>query len=196
MVVGLTGGIGSGKTLVSKVFNQLGVPIYYSDLRAKELSNTHPEIVTLVKKEFGEDIYVSEKLDRKKVASIVFSDQSKLEKLNAIVHPVVKQDFELWYERYKKSPYIIKEAAIIVESGLANQVDKLILVTAPIEKRIERVIKRDQISEKDVRERMNKQLSDKEKIPYANYIIKNDDTQLVIPQILEIHQSLIKNLKN
>ncbi len=189
--VGITGGIGSGKSTVCKIFETLGVPVYYSDYEARVLSDTHPDIVAGVKKLFGDDIYVSGKMDRKSVGEIVFKDKEKLEALNKIIHPVVASHFESWKNRHNHYPYILKEAAILFESGAYKQVDKIITVSAPKELRISRVVKRDGISREEVLTRISNQMEDEEKIKKSDYVIKCNDIDLVIPQVVRIHQELL-----
>ncbi len=189
--IGITGGIGSGKSTVCKVFELLGVPVYNSDLEAKKIQNEDAGVKTAILKEFGESILNPDgMIDRTLLAAIVFNDKEKLQKLNSIVHPAVARHFDNWLELNKSSNYVIKEAAILIESGAHKTVDKIILVLAPIEVRINRTIKRDKISEELVRQRINNQLSDEEKIKRSDFIIYNDEQQLLIPQIIAIHEQL------
>ncbi len=190
--VGITGGIGSGKSTVCKIFETLKVPVYYSDFEARVLSDSHPEIVLGVKKMFGEDIYVEGKMDRKRVGEIVFNNRSKLEALNQIIHPVVADHFENWKNNHKHYPYILKEAAILFESGAFKQVDKIITVTAPVDLRIDRVVKRDGLSKDDVQTRINNQMDDEAKISQSDFVIYCNDIELVIPQVVEIHEKLLE----
>ena len=195
LVVGLTGGIGSGKSTVAKVFQALKVPVFNSDDEAKNNINKDPELVNSITKEFG-DVYRNGELDKVKLAEIVFNDATALEILNSLVHPKVAECFQNWVAKNSAAPIVIKEAAILIESQAYQHVDKIILVAAPEPLRISRVIGRDNVSEKKVKSRMKAQLSDKEKIPYADFVIVNDDTQLVVPQILKVHEELILSLKN
>lgn len=190
LLVGLTGGIGSGKTTVAKVFKTLGVPIFNSDVVAKNIINNNKDVVTAIKAEFG-NIYKNEILDNSKMANIVFNDKSALKKLNSIIHPKVAVQFKNWIEEYQNEPIIIKEAAILIESEAYKTMDEIILVTAPEDIRIKRVIKRDNSSQEKVQRRIFAQLSDEAKKEYANYIINNDDKELVIPQILKVYEALI-----
>ncbi|MGB0882198.1 MAG: dephospho-CoA kinase [Vicingaceae bacterium] len=190
LLVGLTGGIGSGKTTVAKVFKTLGVPIFNSDVVAKNIINNNKDVVTAIKAEFG-NIYKNEILDNSKMANIVFNDKSALKKLNSIIHPKVAVQFKSWIEEHQNEPIIIKEAAILIESEAYKTMDKIILVTAPEDIRIKRVIKRDNSSQEKVQRRIFAQLSDEAKKEYANYIINNDDKELVIPQILKVYEALI-----
>ncbi len=190
--VGITGGIGSGKSTVCKIFETLNVPVYYSDFEARVLSDSHTEIVLAVKKMFGEDIYVDGKLNRKRVGEIVFNNRSKLEALNHIIHPVVADHFENWKNNHKHYPYILKEAAILFESGAFKQVDKIITVTAPVDLRIDRVVKRDGLTKDDVQTRINNQMDDETKINQSDFVIYCNDIELVIPQVVEIHEKLLE----
>lgn len=190
--VGVTGGIGSGKTTVCMVFKTLGIPVYNADSQAKLLMNSEPELKASIKEYFGNDIYHDETLDRSKLAEIVFNDKKALDKLNSLVHPAVVGDFEHWLSR-QTSKYVIEEAAIIFESNIARRFDKIILVTAPDEVRIERVCARDRVTPEIVRNRMKNQWTDEKKIPLADYIIYNDNIRLITNQILGIHKQLLNN---
>ena len=189
LIVGLTGGIGSGKSTVAKVFQSLGVPIFNSDLEAKYIINNDVEVIRAITLEFG-NVYENGKLNRIKMAEVVFNDKNALEKLNKIVHPKVAEYFENWVLENNDSSILIKEAAILIESGAYKKIDKIVLVTAPTTIRIQRVVNRDNISKEKVKERMNAQLSDKEKLSYADFFIINDDIQLVIPQVLAAYNKL------
>jgi dephospho-CoA kinase len=189
--VGITGGIGSGKSTICRVFELLKVPVYYADDTAKKILNTNPVIFKKVVEIFGKEITdIGGEIDRKKLAAIVFTNKKKLEQLNKIVHPAVINDFEEWCRAKSDFPYILKEAAILFESGTYKNVDQIIMVTAPLEMRIKRVMNRDGVSEAEVSDRISRQLSDEEKIKRSDFIIRNDEQQLVIPQILEIHKLL------
>ena len=189
--VGITGGIGSGKSTVCKIFETLKIPVYYADWHARILSNTHPDVVSGVTKLLGDSIYQSGKMDRKKVGEIVFNDKEKLNALNQIIHPVVAEHFEEWKEKHSDYPYILKEAAILFESGAYKQVDQIITVVAPVDLRIDRVVKRDGISREDVLSRINNQMKDEDKVKQSDYVIYCNDIDLVITQVLKIHHSLI-----
>ena len=190
--VGVTGGIGSGKTLVCSIFQHLGTPVYNADEEAKKLIHSNQAISNFIRSRFGNNLFVQDKLDRKKLAAIVFNDPDALNDLNAVVHPAVKKDFELWLKANSKVSYIIKEAAILFESGADKGLDKIITVTAPEELRIERVMKRDRVSPIEIKKRMSLQSSDDYKMKKSDYIIVNDGNGLVLPQILAIHQQLLK----
>ncbi len=189
VIVGLTGGIGSGKSTVSKVFLALNVPVFDSDREAKNIINTDVKVVEKIISEFG-DVYQNGVLDKVKMAGIVFNDSNALERLNEIVHPRVAACFNEWVADNAHFPVLIKEAAILIESGAYKQMDKIILVTAPEVIRVKRVVERDKVSEEKVNARIQAQISDKEKLAYTDFVIANDDTQLVIPQVLEIYHQL------
>lgn len=190
--IGITGGIGSGKSTVCRVFEMLGIPVYYSDDMAKNILDTNTNVLEKIIHAFGADLLNdSGKVDRKKLASVVFNSKEKLDQLNKIVHPAVGKDFEKWCELKSQAPYILKEAAILFESDAFKNVDKVITVTAPVDLRIKRVVVRDKVSEGEVLSRISKQMSDEEKIKRSAFVIVNDEQQMVIPQILEIHKKLI-----
>jgi dephospho-CoA kinase len=194
--VGITGGIGSGKTTVCQIFAKLGIPIYYADTRAKELMIADSDVIHQIKSLFGEDAYTHDGLlNRKYIADKAFTDKNLLQQLNAIVHPAVFQDTLVWYQTHHNQPYTLYEAAIMFESGSYKLLDKVITVFAPIEDRISRTIKRDQISREEVLERINKQLSEEEKIKRADFVIYNYHSQPLIDQVLTIHQQLIVESK-
>lgn len=193
MIIGLTGGIGSGKSTVAEIFNTLKIPVFNSDLEAKQLYS-HPEIKQQIIKLFGNVYNNQNQLDKKALANIVFNDDEKLQQLNNIIHPAVKTLFETWVNKNNLTPIVIKEAAILIESGAAKQVDKIIVVTAPEKERIRRVMQRDNVAEKEVIARMSKQLPEEKLITHADFIIKNDNQHLVIPQVLEIVEKLNNTL--
>lgn len=189
IIIGLTGGIGSGKSTIAEIFTTLKIPVFNSDLEAKQLYS-RPEVKQQIITLFG-NVYNSEnQLDKKALANIVFNDDKKLQQLNNIIHPTVKKLFDTWVNKNNHTPILIKEAAILIESGATKQVDKIIVVTAPKKERIKRVMQRDNVSEKEVVARMSKQLPEEKLIAQADFIIKNDNKQLVIPQVLEILKKL------
>jgi len=190
--VGITGGIGSGKTLVCKVFSCFGVPVYHSDRRARLLTENNPVILKAISEVFGPEIISSGKLDRDALAEIVFRDKIALEKLNAIVHPVVRKDVETWINRMSGEDYIIQEAAILFETGAYRKMDAVISVSAPLEVRISRVMARDLISRQQVLERMHSQLEQAEIDEKADLVIHNDGERMLIPQIAEIHGKILR----
>lgn len=188
-VVGITGGIGSGKSTVAKVFESLGIPVYKADVRAKALY-LKKEVRALVIDAFGEEVYSGEELNKEALARLVFGNDAYLNTLNAIIHPAVREDFNDWVKE-QKAPYVLKEAAILIESGSYKQCDAIILVVAPEEVRIERVMQRDGSTRKEVEARVNKQWSDDRKRPYATYEIQNGGEASVIKQVLDIHRQLV-----
>lgn len=188
--IGITGGIGSGKSTICKVFKTLGVPVFEADAEAKRLMDSSIEIKTGLIDLFGRGIYKQNgTLDRKKLADIIFNDNLKLEKVNALVHPVVRKQFETWTQK-QNAAYVINEAAIMFETGLYKTMDYTILVSAPKEERVRRVMKRDKISLQEVNERMNKQWTDEQKRPLANMEFVTNDKTLLIPQIIKIDKQL------
>ncbi len=192
--VGITGGIGSGKTTVCKIFETLGIPIYYADDRAKWLMVNSPALQTGIINLFGKESYDEEgQLNRAYIGGIAFKHPKKLQKLNALVHPAVFVDGENWQQEQLalQFPYTLKEAALLYESGSHKFLDKMIVVTAPEELRIERVMKRDGLDREAVQDRIARQMPVAEKVAQADYIINNDGQQLLIPQVLEIHQQLL-----
>ncbi|HUH52351.1 MAG TPA: dephospho-CoA kinase [Flavobacterium sp.] len=189
-IIGLTGGIGSGKSTISAFFSALGVPVYIADAEAKKIMQ-RPEIIKDVQNIFNENV-VDEKgnLNRKKIASIVFNDPVKLDALNQIIHPAVKQDFLLWLEKHKNQKYVIKEVAIIFEIKSEKDFDKIILITAPEQERIRRVMLRDGVSAKQVLERMRNQLPESDKVAKSDFIIDNIDLNIAKKKVEEIHRSI------
>ena len=189
IIIGLTGGIGSGKSTVAKIFAQLGIPVLDADATAKAIMNEDRSVKTKLIELFGEDAYKENQLNRPYIAQIVFEDAFKLQQLNAIIHPITIQYAKDW--AFKQSaPYVIKEAALFFESGSSEGVEKIIGVTAPKHIRIQRVMQRDQMTREDVIKRMEHQLEDSLKMKLCDWVIQNDDMHLLIPQILAIHQSL------
>ena len=187
--VGLTGGIGAGKSTVLLIFQSLGIPVYKADDRAKWLINNNSDITHLLSNEFGSDIYNEGQINTSYLSNIVFKDPSKLKILNEIVHPKVAEDFSLWCST-QKAKYIVKEAAILIESKAYQQLDKIILVTADKEERVKRIMDRDGVSEHEVLQRMRNQMTDEQKIPYADYIIENNSQESLIEKAQLIHNKL------
>jgi dephospho-CoA kinase len=188
--VGITGGMGSGKSTVCKIFKLLGAPVFEADVVAKQLLNTHPEIKSGLVRLFGKGIYMQDgTIDRKKLAGIVFNDEIQLANMNRLVHPVVREEFNKWHEK-QQAAYIIHEAAILFESGFYKMMDFTLLISAPEQQRIERVIKRDEVREQQVLERINRQWPDEKKRKLASLEIINDNTHLIIPAIIEIDKKL------
>jgi dephospho-CoA kinase len=189
-ILGVTGGIGSGKTTVCKLFESKGIPVYNSDERAKYILAHHPDVKQQLLKLFGEKIFTDHLPDRKKIAAIVFSDKEKLKLLNAIIHPKVREDFEQW-KKQQTSKIIIKEAAILIESGAYKQVDKILVVTAPLEQRIQRVMQRDGVLRQEILNRLSNQLDEKSRLKYAHYSIDNSEGKNLELQVDEVLKKLL-----
>ena len=185
--IGLTGGIGSGKSTVASIFKQLGVSIYFSDTRAKFLMASDPKVIAQIEDSFGSESYVNGQLNKTYISKKVFSDTRALKTLNSIVHPAVKNDFNLWCTT-QKGHYIIKEAAILFESKSNIGLDKVILVSSPKDLKLSRVLKRDQTDKKSVLERMDAQWKDSEKRLLADYDIRNDEKKSLIEQVNFLHK--------
>lgn len=190
--VGITGGIGSGKSTVCKIFETLGVPVFYADDAAKEVMNDDEDLKNNIQLTFGKETYTEGKLNRTVLAQIVFNDKSKLEKLNSFVHPATLKKYNDWEESHSSHRYCLHEAAILFEAGVAKRMDKVITVAAPEQLRIERIIKRDRITREEVATRMNNQWTEEQRNSKADYIIYNDENRLVIPQVLKIHNELLQ----
>lgn len=189
--VGLTGGIGSGKSTVAKIFEEFQIPIYYADIRAALITKHNEQIIDAIKETFGNDIFDKKgMLNRKLLAERAFKEAKQTEKLNDIIHPFVLEDFKNWYDEQVGVPYVLKEAAIMFESNSYKEMDKIITVYAPLELRIQRVMERDNISREAIQARIDKQMNEEEKIKRADYVIYNDGEQMLIPQVLKIHQEL------
>ncbi|MEJ7558375.1 MAG: dephospho-CoA kinase [Pedobacter sp.] len=188
--IGITGGIGSGKTTVCKVFETLGIPVFYADTVAKSIMVVDPMLITGVKEAFGPLSYFDDgRLNNKHIASIVFSNPAELAKLNNLVHPAVFRAFDSWVaEVDSKAPYILKEAALLFESESYKMCDQSILVIAPHELKLERVVARDSVSADQVIARMDKQFSDEQKIELADHVLYNNESQSVITQVMELHK--------
>ena len=191
--IGLTGGIGSGKTTVAQVFELLGIPVYYADAASRRLYHTDPELMQQIKSNFGEDMYEHNQLNREKMAAVVFSDPEKLELLNQLVHPPTIRDAEKWMKE-QTAPYVIKEAALLFESGSAAGLDYIIGVQAPVHLRIKRVMDRDGVSREEVQRRMNRQIDDTIKMKLCDFVIRNNEQELVIPPVLALHERLGKKV--
>jgi len=190
--IGLTGGIGSGKSTVAEIFRKLGVLVFVSDQVAKTLQDENAEVKKAIIEIFGKEVYANEKLDRVKIASIVFSDKKKLEQLNAIVHPAVGKAFEEFCKKNNVAKYVLKEAAILFEIGDNKNLDGMIVVTAPVDVRMQRVMMRDGITKEEILKRMKNQWSEEEKIKKADDVIVNDGKELVLPQVIAVNEKLGK----
>ena len=193
--VGVTGGIGSGKTTVCKVFERLGIPVYSADQRAKDLYVENLEVKERVIDLLGHEAYHSDdSLNKAHLASRVFEDQALLKALNQIIHPAVKKDYEQWLGN-QKSPYVLREAAILIESGAYQSCDKIVVVTAPEEVRIQRVLQRDGTDRKSVKDRIVNQMEDSKRLSFAHFEINNDGNHSLIEQVLAVHKALLKEVE-
>ena len=188
--IGLTGGIGSGKSTVASIFKVLGIPVFDADSVAKKIMEEDEQLIHSIKEEFGEETYQNGKLNRKYLAGIVFNDAYKLELLNTIVHPATIKAAALWMEQ-QQAPYVIKEAALMFESASAAGVDYIIGVYAPRHIRIKRVMERDHVGREEVMARMDKQINEEIKMKLCDFVIINDEQQLVIKQVLHLHEQFL-----
>ncbi len=188
--IGITGGIGSGKTYIASVFQSFRIPIFNADIQAKKVMTSSRKLIKVVKEEFGNDIYKDSDLNKEKLASIVFSNSDKLQKLNSLVHPIVKEEFNNWYMK-QTSPYVIKEAAILFESNSHIELDAVICVSAPLDLRIKRLLIRDDYSDNEIKKRIDNQISQEKKEKLSDYIIVNDEKELLLPTIIKIHKELL-----
>jgi dephospho-CoA kinase len=190
-ILGLTGGIGSGKSTVAQIFKTLGVAVYNSDRRAKELYFV-PEIKSKVETLLGKKAYKNGKtLDKKYIRDKIFSDKKLLKELNAIIHPAVGKDFEDFKRQHKKDIYVVKESALLFEAGIVKVVDKILVISTTPELRKIRLAKRDNLGEKEIEQIIEKQMPDKEKIKKADWVIENNEEKLLIPQVIKIHQGFL-----
>lgn len=189
--IGLTGGIGSGKSTVAAVFRVLGVPVYSADEAARRIMNTDATVRKAIREQFGGMAYVHGELNRRYIATIVFDDPFQLDKLNALVHPATISDAAAWMAQ-QKAPYAIKEAAILFESGSAENLDYIIGVTAPEALRIQRVMERDAVSREEVKARIDRQINESLKMKLCDFVIVNDEQQAVLPQVLALHQRFLE----
>ncbi len=193
--VGITGGIGSGKSIVSNIFKTIGIPVFDADQAAKKIMQENEEVKMQLIDEFGKETFINDELNRKYLANIVFNDAYKLEKLNAIVHPATIKAGNDWAEK-QKSPYVLKEAALLFEAGSTTDLDFIIGVYAPLHIRIKRVIERDNVNRQEVLNRMNKQINDEIKMKLCDFVIINDGQKELIPQVLELNKILLDKAKN
>ncbi|MBL7710032.1 MAG: dephospho-CoA kinase [Chitinophagaceae bacterium] len=189
--IGLTGGIGSGKSTVARVFEVLGIPVYYADEATRQLMNTDAALKKEIISNFGEESYSNGQLNRPYIASIVFNNKEKLELLNALTHPATIRHANDWMQQ-QTTPYVIKEAALIFESGSAENLDYVIGVSAPKPLRIQRVMERDHISAEEVQKRMSRQLSEDMKMKLCDFVLVNNEQELLTPQVLTLHEQLLK----
>jgi dephospho-CoA kinase len=193
--LGVTGGIGSGKTSVCRVFNVLGIPVFSADSEAKEIMENDKSIIRRINSIAGKDLYISGSLDRTELAALIFNDNTLLEKVNSLVHPIVFDTFIRWTMK-QISPYVIMEAAILFESGASKLVDRIATVVAPMEERVERVIHRNSLSREQVLERMHNQMDDDSRIKLSDYVICNAESEMIIPAILKIHEEILTFIKS
>jgi len=196
--VGITGGIGSGKTTICKVFEVLGVPVFYADTVAKQIMVEDVLLIDGIKSTFGKESYFGDgKLNNKHIASIVFNNEAELEKLNALVHPAVFRAFDAWEKQVDANvPYTLKEAALLFESGSYKMCNTNILVIAPIDMKINRVMQRDKVTAEEVKARMDKQMNDDDKAKLANHFIINDEAHSIVEQVLVLHRHFLKLAAN
>ncbi|MFC2090700.1 dephospho-CoA kinase [Bacteroidota bacterium] len=192
LCIGLTGGIGSGKTTVSSIFRALNIPVYEADTEARRLMETNEKVCNSVRALLGEEAYSSGKLNRSFIGKMVFRDQELLNELNCIVHPAVHIDFLAWAGEKSESPYVIEEAAILFESGAANRMDYIIFVKSDEETRIERVMKRDGLSKEEVMDRMSKQMDDIQKELQADFVVNNNYNEMLLPQVIRLHEHFLE----
>lgn len=190
-IIGLTGGIGSGKTTVAKMFAAKGIPVYIADEEAKKLMNTK-EIIQAIESEFGKDIVINGKINRSLLAEKVFNNKEKLNVLNQIVHPAVKKDFKRWLQKQQDFPFVMKETAILFETGGNKDCDLVITVTAPLFERISRIISRDNTTEESIKDRIKNQLDDDFKIKHSDFVIQNSTIESTENQVDEIVKALNK----
>ena len=193
MKIGVTGGIGSGKTTVCRVFTSLGIQVFAADAEARKIMDSDPEVIEKVNSIAGKNIYNEGILNRSELANLIFNDRELLEKINQVVHPVVRENFKLWHE-LQNSDYVILEAAILFESGSYKTVDKIITVIAPLEERIERVMRRNSLTREQIMERIHNQTDDQFKVARSDYVIDNSDNSLIMPEILRIHDEILKQI--
>jgi len=187
--LGITGGIGSGKTSVCRVFSILGIPVFSADPVAREIMDNDDQVIKQINIITGRDMYEKGELDRQALAALIFNDTSLLEKVNTLVHPVVFDYFKKW-RLEQEAPYVIMEAAILFESGASKLVDRIASVVAPVEERVARVIKRNRLTREQVLERIRNQMDDEERIKLSDYVIYNSESDMIIPAVLKIHEDL------
>lgn len=193
--LGVTGGIGSGKTSVCKVFRVLGVPVFSADYSARKIIDSDTGIREVINSIAGKDLYSSGSLDRTALATLIFNDNSLLMKVNSVIHPAVFEHFAEW-EKEQPYPYVIMEAAILFESGASKLVDKIATIVAPVEERMNRVINRNKLTRSQVMERMNNQMDDESRVRMSDYVIYNSENDMIIPAILKLHDEILNSLKS
>jgi dephospho-CoA kinase len=193
VTVGLSGGMGSGKTVVSRIFHAVGIPVFDADMAVKELYDTHEGLRRALTTLLGEDIYQNGRLQRKRMASLIFSDERLLQKVNALTHPLAMQQFYQWAQQ-QQTPYVVQESAILFESGINEKMSHTIAVTAPEAVRIARIMQRDNTTVQEIRNRLQWQWPDEKRNAKAGFIIINDDKQPLLPQVLTIHKNILKDI--
>lgn len=193
-IIGLTGGIGSGKTTIGNFFQELGIPVYVADDEGRKITDL-PEVIRQIQAVFGDAVIENGMVNRKKLSEIVFNDEKKLAQLNEIIHPAVKAHFANWIKKYTDSPFVIRESAILFESGSATDCDYIITVTAPLENRIERVVQRDQSSRSAVMSRIANQMTDEERISKSDFVIENTACDEAKKQAVKILKKLTNRQK-
>jgi dephospho-CoA kinase len=190
MKIGVTGGIGSGKSTVCRIFNILGIPVFSADDEAKKIMNSDEEVIEMVRKIAGKDVYSSGTLNRSELASIIFNDKMLLQEINQTVHPHVYSNFKAWAGSVS-APYVVMESALLFESNATGLVDKIVTVTAPVEERVERVVRGNNLTREQVVDRIKNQMDDEEKIRLSDYVIYNSERDMIIPAVLKIHQEIL-----
>jgi len=195
MKLGVTGGIGSGKTSVCRVFGVLGIPVFSADPEAQIIMNTDRSVINSINDIAGKDLYTDGRLNKEELASLIFHDPELLKKVNSLVHPVVFEHFREWTDM-QTTPYVIMEAAILFESGASKLVDRVATVVAPVEERIYRVIVRNKLTREQVTDRIKNQMDDEERIRLSDYIINNSENEMIIPVILGIHEDILTHLNS
>lgn len=188
--LGITGGIGSGKTSVCRVFKVLGIPVFSADFEAKNIMDNDDSVKLRINSIAGKELYVSGILDRAELASLIFNNKLLLDKVNSLIHPIVFENFRKW-ESKQDAPYVIMEAAILFESGAWEIVDKVATVVAPVDQRIERIVQRNNLTREQIIMRIKSQMDDEEKVKRSDYVIQNSEEDMIIPAILKIHEDLI-----
>ncbi len=191
--LGVTGGIGSGKSTVCKIFNVLGIPVFSADDEGHSIMETDTGLKDELNRLIGEDLYATGELDRSKLASLIFNDDFLLDRVNSLVHPRVFELYQEWREQ-QQADYVIFEAAILFEAGAEEYVDKILAVIAPLEERINRVMGRNRMTREQVMERVNKQIKEEEMLKRSDYYINNSENTMIIPEVMKIHNSILKYL--
>ena len=189
--IGLTGGLGSGKSVVSSIFRQLGIPVFDADTEAKKLL-LRQDIKNRLRELLGDSIFTGSEIDKKKMADLIFSNDTALAQVNGLIHPALGKEFDIWAQGNSASPYVVKEAAILLESKQYFNIDRIVTVFSPLELRIQRAMQRDNTSREKIMARISRQMSDEEKCKLADHIIKNDEESMLLPQVLELDKKFRK----